>query len=328
MEAFKAMPGWETVPSEPPSEISSAQQNVSRDALDDVFVIFFSEAEEDLVVMREALHQLEQGEDIDSTRLISLQHVAHKLQGAAAMMSYHTLAAIASSIERIVEAIITGKIAPLLGVNALVQAVFALETTFNGLVDKGTENDTPHKELEAYLQKLALNLSEPSFVRVDSRQLAQLTHHAEQLASLRAPVEQAQAQLEIALQEWDTVQIHWQNLETELTSFASMLKPVDTHPISSHIAQLLQDVAQQNEIFHPRTLLFRTRLIKPNTEPYQEKPEMEGDKLIRTLKEANANLTTASSHVRTTYTHFSAVLHKYMTYVDTVRSDILLLHSS
>src|SRR5438105_15658878 len=100
VEAFKAMKGWETVPSALAPEISSAQQNTSSDALDDVLVIFFSEVEGDLLVMRDALRQLEQGEDIDPTRLISLRRVAHKLQGSAAMMSYHTLAAIASSIER------------------------------------------------------------------------------------------------------------------------------------------------------------------------------------------------------------------------------------
>ena len=105
-----------------------------------------------------------------------------------------------------------------------------------------------------------------------------------------------------------------------------MLKSVDTHPTSSRIAQLLQDAAQQYEVFHPRKLLFRTRLIKPNTELSHEKPETENDKLIRTLKEAHANLTTASSHVRTTYVYLSSVLHEYITYVDTVRNDMLLLH--
>src|SRR5947209_16217217 len=123
VEAFKAMKGWETAPSEPSPGISSSQQRTSSNALDDVHMIFFSEVEEDVAAMRQGLRQLEQGDDIDPARLASLGRVAHKLHGSAAMMSYPALAAIAFSIERIVEAITAGKVAPLLGTNALVQAV-------------------------------------------------------------------------------------------------------------------------------------------------------------------------------------------------------------
>ena len=334
VEAFKAKERWETTPPEssPSPAMSSAEQKTSSNALDDVRAIFFSEVEEDLVIMREALRQLEQGDGIDSARLVSLRHVAHKLQGSAAMMSHHVLAAIASSIERIVEAITAGKIAPLLGMNALVQAVFALETTFNDLVGRGVENDAARRDLEAYLQKLALGLQEPSFVRIDSQRLAQLVQHIEQLTLLCTPVEQAQAQMETALQELDAAQIRWQSLETELITLASILKsfqfPYDTHPTSSRLAQLLQDAAQQNEVFHPRKLRFRRRLIKPNTQPPQEKPETEHDRLLRALMEAHVNLTIASSHVRTTFVHFSSVLHEYIARVDTVHNDTLLLRPS
>lgn len=332
MEAFKAMKGWETTPSEPSPEISSAQQRTSGNALDDVLVIFFDEVEEDIVAMREGLRQLEQGDDIDPARLASLGRVAHKLHGSAAMMSYPSLAAIASSIEHIVEAITTGKIAALLGTNALVQAVFALETTFNALVDQGVENDVPHRELEAYLQKLAMGLQEPSFVHVDAQRLAQLTQHTEQLTLLRAPIEQARTQMEAALQELDAAQRRWQRLELELTSLVSISRsfqaPYTIYPTSFRIAQLLEDAAEQNEVFYPRKFRFRTQLIKPNTGSTQEKPETEDDKLIRAFKEAHANLTLASSHVRTTFIQLSSVLYEYMAQVDTVRNDTLLLHPS
>ena len=64
------------------------------------------------------------------------------------------------------------------------------------------------------------------------------------------------------------------------------------------------------------------------TEPPPEKLETEDDELIRALKEAHVHLTTASSHVRTTYVHFSSVLHEYMAHVDTVCNDLLLLRPS
>src|SRR5438128_5446009 len=81
LEAFTAKEVWETAPSEPPvsAETSSAQQKTSSNALDDVLAIFFSEVEEDIVAMRQALRQLEQGDNIDSARLTSLRRVAHKL---------------------------------------------------------------------------------------------------------------------------------------------------------------------------------------------------------------------------------------------------------
>jgi chemosensory pili system protein ChpA (sensor histidine kinase/response regulator) len=334
VEAFKAKERWETAPPEssPSPGVSSAQQETSSNVLDDVRAIFFSEVEEDLVVMLEALRQLEQGDDIDSARLTALRRVAHKLQGSAGMMSYHALTAIASSIERIVEAIATSKIGPLLGVSALVQAVFALETTFNDLVDKGVENDRPHRELETYLRKLALGLQKPSFVHVESQRLAQLMQLTERLALLRTPLEQAQAQMETALQELDAAQTRWQSLETELLTLASIRRsfrfPYDIYPTSLRLALLLQDAAQQNEVFHPRKLRFRIRLIKPDIKLSQEKPEIEDDKLIRTLLEVHANLTTASSHVRTAFGHFSSVLHEYMAHVDTVRDEVHLLPPS
>jgi len=334
MEAFMAKERWETPPpgSSPSPGMSSAQQEPSSNVLEDVRTIFFSEVEEDMVVMLDALRQLEQGGGIDSARLTALRRVAHKLQGSAGMMSYHTLAVIASSIERIVEAITASKIAPLLGVSALVQAVFALETTFNDLVNKGVENDRPQRELEIYLRKLALGLQKPSFVRVDSQRLAQLMQLTQQLALLRAPVEQAEAQMETALQELDAAQTRWQSLETELLTLSSRPRSFqfsnDIYPTSLRVALLLQDAAQQNEVFHPRKLRFRTRLIKPHMKLSQEKPETDDDKLIRTLLEVYANLTIASSHVRTTFGHFSSVLHEYMAHVDTVRDEVHLLPPS
>ena len=163
LEAFHAMQIWKRAPSEPSlsPETSSAQQNTSGNALDDMLTIFFSEVEEDLVVMHASLHQLEQQNGIDPTCLVALQRIAHKLHGTAGMMSYSALAVIAFFIERIVEAITSGKVVPLLGTSALARAVVALETTFKDLVEKGTENDAPRKELEAYLQKFALDLQEP-----------------------------------------------------------------------------------------------------------------------------------------------------------------------
>jgi hypothetical protein len=50
--------------------------------------------------------------------------------------------------------------------------------------------------------------------------------------------------------------------------------------------------------------------------------------LLHTLLEAHTNLTTASSHVRTSFVHFSSVLHEYMAHVDTVRDAVHLLPPS
>jgi chemosensory pili system protein ChpA (sensor histidine kinase/response regulator) len=330
LEAFDTMEGWDTVPSEP--SLSSPRQNTDGDEiLKDILLVFFSEVEEDIMAMRQALSRLEQGDSIDPAPLAFIRRVAHKIRGTAGTMSYHTLAAIAASIERIVGAITSGKIAALLGVNALVQAVFALETTLHDIMRTGRESETPRRELEAHLQKLALEQQEP-FVRVHAGHLEQLRQHTEQLTALHVPLLQAQLQMETALQELYAAQLQQQRIERQLIALSPVANPpqprYDVHPISSWIARLLSEAAQKNELFHPRKFRPRTRLTRPGAGAQEEKPVTERDRLLRSLSEANANLAPAFAHVRAAFAQLQAVLDKYIAHADTVRNDTLGLQTA
>jgi chemotaxis protein histidine kinase CheA len=330
LEAFDAMEEWYTMPSEP--SLSSPQQHTHSDEiLNDILLVFFSEVEEDIMAMRQALSRLEQGESIDPAPLAFIRRVAHKVRGTAATMSYHTLAAIAASIERIVGAITSDKIAALLGVNALVQAVFALETTLHDSMRTGRESETPRRELEAHLQQLVLEEQEPLFVRLPARHLEQLRQHTEQLTALHIPLLQAQLQMETALQELYAAQLQQQRIERQLLALSpvpnSPQRRYDVHPISSRIARLLSQAAEKNELLHPRNFRPRIRLTRPGAEAQGEKPVTERDRLLRSLNEANTNLAAAFAHVRAAFAQLQAVLDKYMAHADTVRNDTLELQS-
>lgn len=328
LEAFDAMEEWHTMPSEP-SRSSPRQHTDSDEILNDILLVFFSEVEEDIMAMRQALNRLEHDDGINLAPLAFIRRIAHKLRGTAGTMSYHTLAAIAASIERIVEAITSGKIAALLGVNALVQAVFALETTLHNIMRTGRESETPRQELEAHLQKLALEQQEPLFVRVHARDLEQLRQHTEQLSALHIPLLQAQLQMETALQEVYAAQLQQQRIERQLIALSLVPTPpqrqYDVHPISSRIARLLLQAAQKNELLHPRNFRPRIRLIRSSAGAQAEKPVTERDRLLRSLNEANTNLAAAFAHVRAAFAQLQAVLDKYMAHADTVQTDSLAL---
>jgi chemosensory pili system protein ChpA (sensor histidine kinase/response regulator) len=392
LRAFEAMEDWNTdasAASTPASAIWSAPSSPdeqSGDDFDEMLLLFASEADEDITRMRDALKQLDFVDHIDPARFVTLRRAAHKLRGTAGTVEFHAMATIAQRIEETVDQITAGTIFPLVGVNVLVQAVFALEMTLKSVVEQGKESGEPLAKLEADLKDLASGDEQASapagaqadhsetaatvdeatavdgsaslpaeqeslmpvssrapdaalptasstpFVYIDARRLEQLVHHSEHLTEQRTPLESAQAQVEVALQELQAAQGRLLQLGPMLSTLLPTTIPaylVNEHPTSSLIARILNNAAQQNDASSARKGRVRSRVIDAagsllwdelDIERYTEK-----DLLIRSLNEAIADVTTASTHVRTAFAHFNLILQSYMNRASMVRSDTLLL---
>src|SRR2546421_184319 len=236
---------------------------------EDMLTLFTTEADEDLTTLRRTLQQLEPDDQLNIVRLQTLQRTAHKMKGTAGAVGCTAMSSIAHHIEKLTRLIISGKVLPFIGLNALVQTVHALEVTLNGFVTYGQESNTPLVELEAEYKALNIDIqaaplpknagdeertpvhipfkateedassgsttrplqelsASASFVRVDVHRFEQLALHSEQLVELSAPFENAQAEVEKALQELYTAQARLRYLETLLSTplMAKMSKNV------------------------------------------------------------------------------------------------------
>ena len=121
-------------------------------ASDDMLVLFVTEADGEIVAMRQALRELEQDtptELANSASLVTLQRSAHKLKGTAGSIGYEHISTIARYIEIFVGQLKSGITSHSTGLIALTRAVQALEATLYSVASEGREDSTPHTELEA-----------------------------------------------------------------------------------------------------------------------------------------------------------------------------------
>lgn|SRR5579875_174333 len=171
-----------------------------------------------------------------------------------------------------------------------------------------------------------------SFIRVDAQRMEHLALHAEQLAEQRTELESALSQVEGALQELHMAQARLQQLAPTLSTLLTPVQPLhalDTHPTSSLIARILSEAAQHSDTTPTRQSRLRTRLARTTDLEHWDELDMERytekDILLRSLNEAIADVTTASSHVRSAFAHFHMVLQGCMAHAAILRSDTLLL---
>jgi chemosensory pili system protein ChpA (sensor histidine kinase/response regulator) len=175
-------------------------------------------------------------------------------------------------------------------------------------------------------------LSNPSmpFIRVDARKIDQLMHCSEQLSELRAPLESAQEQYDVALQELRVAQGRIRHLQPQLSSLLFVSQPLPAREdvsSSSLVTRILQRSAQRGENGHRTRPELKSNtnsdpLLKDelNMEQYTEK-----DMLIRSLTEAISDVTIAVAHVEAASTMLLARQQDYMAQVAALRSSALLL---
>src|SRR5579885_2842541 len=199
------------------------------------------------------------------------------------------------------------------------------------------EDTTPHHVATQLPSDIAASPSSSSstpLIRIDSRRIDRLVLHSEQMEEQRAPLESAQAQVEIALSELHTAQARLRQLEPMLFKLLNSERPrslLESSP-SSLIARILNEASPRSDNYAVRRLKSRARLargeraIDParwdelDMERYSEK-----DTLIRSLNEAIADVTIASSRVQAAFTSLHVVQQEYMSRAALVHSDALVL---
>jgi chemosensory pili system protein ChpA (sensor histidine kinase/response regulator) len=184
-------------------------------------------------------------------------------------------------------------------------------------------------EISRSPSRMLSNLSIP-FIRVDARKIEQLVLGSEQLSELQVPLESAQEEYKVALQELRTVQGRIRHMQPQLSYLAFGDQSVqDREEISSSslVARILQQPGLRSENGH-RTRpeaeshknaesLLRDEL---NMERYTEK-----DMLIRSLTEAISDVTIAATHVEAASTTLLARQQDYVAQVAALRSSTFLL---
>ncbi|GHO75000.1 hypothetical protein KSD_27710 [Ktedonobacter sp. SOSP1-85] len=185
-----------------------------------------------------------------------------------------------------------------------------------------------------------LTSASSSSMRVEQRRFDQLLQHSESLIGQRMPLEQAQRQVEGAMQELQAAQIRLQQLEPLL---ANALLPEKEAPAtgeflssSSLIRRILQEkqsvkehsiVPQRPKYIQPILRQFKQpgltsqwRLDELNMERYDEK-----DMLLRSFREAVADVSVASTHVQNSVERYNQVIADCLNQVINVRNDLRLM---
>ncbi len=327
---------------------------------EEMLVLFVTEADEDIMAMRETLRHLEQDDPADPASLTALQRTAHKLKGTAGSIGYERISTIAQYVEKFVAAVKNGTINNLAGLIAIMHAIQALEATLYGIAADGQESGTPLAELEAMYASLnvAMHTSDASekissqktrplepmsrsaampTVQVDARHLEQLILHIEQLAEQRPSLARAQAQVEIAQQELLAAQARLQHLEVLLSTVSLSWKTPDSlanyePATASLVARILNEAARR--IGHTHRARSRSHFQSARSETAQgimrwDELEIEAytddQLLIRSLGEAISDVVTASSRLRLALAQLNQALQKQVTQTTMVRNVALRL---
>ncbi len=190
--------------------------------------------------------------------------------------------------------------------------------------------------------------SSTPFVRVDVRRFEQLVLHTEQLAELRTPLENAQAEVEKALQQLQVAQTRLRHLEALISTHLAVKQSHNTtgqanndeRPTSSLVARILDESMQRTGHPYQRKSKFQSPQQgrgKPYTyyttgqagwdelEIEQMTTGAENDVLINSLGEAVADVATASSQLRVALAQINRISQKHVDQAAHVRSDTLLL---
>jgi chemosensory pili system protein ChpA (sensor histidine kinase/response regulator) len=285
----------ETIPAASIAHQTDTAQSSLLLSEDDMLVLFATEADEDIAMMRSALQHLEQDDRLHAPSLKALKRAAHKVAGTAAAIGCDSMSTIARHMGTVIKFVEDGSVVQLMGLIALVHSVQALEATLQSIASNGYESKNPLLELEeeykdfnidihaaqtakssspedtattsthGLSQHLIDNYHTSLALPVDLQHLNKLIEHAEKLIELDTPIEYAQKQVETALDELQVAQARLRRLEPLLSSLSvsSNTTPnalIDDagYPSSSLVARILQEAAERTG--H----IPQTRSIAPN----------------------------------------------------------------
>jgi CheY-like chemotaxis protein/HPt (histidine-containing phosphotransfer) domain-containing protein len=177
-------------------------------------------------------------------------------------------------------------------------------------------------------------------LHVDAHQLEQLLLHIEQLAEQRTSLEQAQEQVESAQQEFYAAQQRLQRLESRLSTLPSVCRePIyrarasnspgyDEPPMSSLVARILNEsVRRVGHVYRRKNRLRPQSVRLQEVREMREWDELEigldtsDELLVVSLSEAIADVTTASTRLRTALEQLGHILQKHIAQMALVCSD-------
>jgi len=383
LQAFEAMDlgSWEkSASNEGEPEDATAEANTPMLSADEMLALFVGEVDEDLTAIRHIVLRLEPEGQVDVEPLQTLQRLAHKIKGTSGAIGCTALSTIAYYLEELAAQITQEVQLPFTGLHALVQTVYALETTLNSVATYGAESNSPLTELEAEYHTLNIAIqgrtlarppstvgatlgspsrgaegirenaptwlgrqgsepaTAPSFVRVDTRRFAQLVLHTEELAELQAPLKNAQAEVEQALQELHVAQARLHHVEMLVStsifarrSSSAAPSTNDERPTSSLVARILDEAAQrtghlyQRKSKYPPPWLKADGMLRGDWDTLEMDHFTENDVLIHSLNEAIADVTTATAQLRIALTRLNHSTQAHLTQATHVRNDTLLL---
>jgi len=342
------------------SPVSQSPQPSPDGVAEEMLVLFVTEADEDIMFMRESLRHLEQDDSADPESLMALQRTAHKLKGTAGSIGYERIASIAQYVEKFVAAVKNGAINNLAGLIAIMHAIQALEATLYSIATDGRESDAPLTELEIMyaslnvtvdigdaIEKISSRETRPletmshstasPLIQVDARHLEQLILHIEQLAEQRPLLEDAQAQVETAQQELFAAQTRLQHLEVLLsTASLSGKEPENLASYEPSTASLVSRILNETVLRTGHTQWGKSRprfqLAKSETaqgivrwDELEIEASTDEQLLVRSLGEAISDVVTASSRLRLALAQLYQALQRQGAQMTMVRNDALRL---
>ncbi len=362
LQAFDAVDTWQHTD----APVSPLMQDHDAEFSDeDMLLLFAAEVDEDIGQMKHALSLLEQGDTLDTTRFTILLRVAHKIRGTAGAMECHAMVAIARHIEDVVAQINNRSLLVLVGLNALVQAVLALEVTLQDLLNTGQESNAQLRALEHELEqfnipvgtdvsrpfgsangdedamKRSLHMDTqaypplPPSIHIEAQRFGRLLYQAGGLAEIHTPLENAQEQVDVALRELYVAQGRLQQLERSLVDLALPPRSPRRMPIlpaSSLVERMLKDAAPPSNTVHSiygRTLKQRPRLLKADKKTEWDELEFDRDneraRTVRAIRDTMAQVTVAYMHTQSAYDHLHEVTQRYVQCATDVHTQLNLL---
>jgi chemosensory pili system protein ChpA (sensor histidine kinase/response regulator) len=193
-------------------------------------------------------------------------------------------------------------------------------------------DDETMPDLVAFRHAALPSVAVLSGMSVNKRRFEGLLHRAERLTEMHNPLERAQEQVSIALQELQAAQSRLQKLEPFLASLLAHARPMlymNKVSTSSLIARILNEGTQRSEVSTTRHIRPRSRPVKAGGTTTWDDLDMERfaekDLLVRSMSEAIADVTIASTHVRQAFAHLHRTMQEFSTQVVKVREETLLL---
>ncbi len=361
-------PLLETTPETSLTYQSATDKSAAFLSEDDMLALFATEADEDITTMRLAVQQFEQDNRLDSHGVKALKRYAHKLAGTAAAIGCASMSTIARHIEAIIKLVEDGSLAFQRGLIALVNSMQALEATLHSIVSNGYESKNPLLELEEEYKRLNIDVhvvhnAKPSLpetadststqwfsqqigeldqnsssLRVDVHHFNKLQECAENLIELDTPMENAQKQVETALNELQFAQSRLRRLEPLLSSLSISANTAPDaliedagYPPSSLVARILQEASIRTGHVSQIKNVVRTRPLLIHEAALWDEMEIdrfsETNVLTHSLTEAITDVALATSHLRQALMHLKSIVAQQVSQASAVRNEAFLLRS-